>query len=506
MAGTAVGGGTTGVIVGAVATTGATKGTVSAINNQGDLGEVFKDVTSKESLKDYVVAGGTAGLTSSLFDKLFGTETNPFTDKVNNVDLGALEGVGNFAGNQLAQSGTAAALNQLMGRDPSFKDALQSALYNTLAAAAFNAVGDYTEGKLPDGSPQKVAIHAIVGGLLSEATGGDFKTGAIAAGANEALVVQLDALVKNDPALLTMSSQLVGLIAAAAVDGDIEKGAWVAQNATQYNYLDHSDSKDFEASMKECGSDESCQRKKWEDAASGFGQLSQANFDEALATGGAVWAKDQMGRIAAGLDVLGSMSCATTTCESYKFTLIDRALTSYARLADVVGEWEPILGVIGGVAAGVAGSRPGSSTTRPEGSNPTVGSAQFKKAYEYWAKVKAEGGPKATGAAGDSAGAMRRLDYEAAPYHGKVDNAVKSRAPINGQDALDTSIQVKPTSPRRVGVDYESKEFVVFDKTLDTTYHGHVRSWKDLHPDMQKALQQAGMADRKGNILVGGKQ
>ncbi|MFG5864279.1 two-partner secretion domain-containing protein [Metapseudomonas sp. CR1201] len=394
MAGTAVGGGTTGVIVGAVATTGATKGTVSAINNQGDLGEVFKDVTSKESLKDYVVAGGTAGLTSSLFDKLFGTETNPFTDKVNNVDLGALEGVGNFAGNQLAQSGTAAALNQLMGRDPSFKDALQSALYNTLAAAAFNAVGDYTEGKLPDGSPQKVAIHAIVGGLLSEATGGDFKTGAIAAGANEALVVQLDALVKNDPASLTMSSQLVGLIAAAAVDGDIEKGAWVAQNATQYNYLDHSDSKDFEASMKECGSDESCQRKKWEDAASGFGQLSQANFDEALATGGAVWAKDKMGRIAAGLDVLGSMSCATTTCESYKFTLIDRALTSYARLADVVGEWEPILGVIGGVAAGVAGSRPGSSTTRPEGSNPTVGSAQFKKAYEYWAKVKAEGGPK----------------------------------------------------------------------------------------------------------------
>ncbi|WP_339471355.1 hypothetical protein [Pseudomonas sp. EL_65y_Pfl1_R83] len=46
-------------------------------------------------------------------------------------------------------------------------------------------------------------------------------------------------------------------------------------------------------------------------------------------------------------------------------------------------------------------------------------------------------GAKATGAAGESAGAMRRLDYEAAPYHGKVDNAVKSRAPVNGQEALD---------------------------------------------------------------------
>jgi len=27
-----------------------------------------------------------------------------------------------------------------------------------------------------------------------------------------------------------------------------------------------------------------------------------------------------------------------------------------------------------------------------------------------------------------------------------------------------------------------------------------------MHPDMQKALQQAGMADRKVNILVGEKQ
>ncbi|MDH4554052.1 filamentous hemagglutinin N-terminal domain-containing protein [Pseudomonas sp. BN417] len=381
---------------GAVAATAATKGTVSAINNQGDLGAALKDVTSKESLKDYVVSGVTAGLTADLFDKLFGTETNTLTDKVGKVDLSTMEGIGKFAGNQLAQSGTAAALNQLMGRDPSFKEALQSALYNTLAAAAFNAVGDFTEDKWVEGSPQKIAIHAMVGGLLSEATGGDFKTGAMAAGANEALVVQLDALVKSDPALLTMSSQLVGLVAAAAVDGDLEKGAWVAQNATQYNYLDHSDSKDFEASMKECGSDEGCQRKKWEDAASGFGQLSQANFDEALATGGAVWAKDQMGRIGAGLEVLGSMSCATTTCENYKFTLIDRALTSYAHLADVVGEWEPILGVIGGVAGGVAGSRPGSSAARPAGSNPTVGSAQVKKAYEYWAKVKAADGSKGT--------------------------------------------------------------------------------------------------------------
>lgn len=52
-------------------------------------------------------------------------------------------------------------------------------------------------------------------------------------------------------------------------------------------------------------------------------------------------------------------------------------------------------------------------------------------------------GAQATGGAGESAGAMRRLDYEGAPYHGKVENAVNGRAPVNGQEALDFSIQVK---------------------------------------------------------------
>jgi filamentous hemagglutinin family protein len=274
-AGAAAGGGTTGAVAGAAAATAATKATVSTINNQGDLGAALKDVTSKDSLKDYLVAATTAGMTAGLFDKLFGTETNSFTDKVSKVDLSTLDGVGKFAGNQLAQSGTAAALNKLMGRDPSFKDALQSALYNTLAAAAFNAVGDYTQDKWVDGSPQKVAIHAMVGGLLSSATGGDFKTGALAAGANEALVVQLDAVVKSNPALLTMSSQLVGLVAAAAVDGDVEKGAWVAQNATQYNFLGHQELDELEQEARACQARGNCHEVQEK-----FRALSVANDDD----------------------------------------------------------------------------------------------------------------------------------------------------------------------------------------------------------------------------------
>jgi filamentous hemagglutinin len=103
--------------------------------------------------------------------------------------------------------------------------------------------------------------------------------------------------------------------------------------------------------------------------------------------------------------------------------------------------------------------------------------------------------------AGRSLGSSRRLDYEPASYHGKVDNATKSRAPTNGQDTLDVSVQVKPTSPRRVGMDSETGDFVVFDKTRENVYHGHVRSWEDLHPDMQRALQDAGMVNRRGKLL-----
>jgi hypothetical protein len=111
---------------------------------------------------------------------------------------------------------------------------------------------------------------------------------------------------------------------------------------------------------------------------------------------------------------------------------------------------------------------------------------------------------------GDSAGprspgvetrADIKRTFEPAPYHGKADNTVKSRGPANGQIALDNSVQVKPNSPRRVGVDHQNGEFVVLDRTQNETYHGHVRAWADLHPDMQQALVMSGQVDKRGNLI-----
>ena len=132
----------------------------------------------------------------------------------------------------------------------SFGDALRTSLANTFAAAGFNYVG--TTGyinNLAPGSPEMIGLHALMGGLAAVAAGGDFKAGALAGGASEALVKTLDGQFaglspEKRSGLLVMTSQLVGVAAAATVDtGDgraLQTGAWVAQNGTQYNYLsDH---------------------------------------------------------------------------------------------------------------------------------------------------------------------------------------------------------------------------------------------------------------------------
>ncbi|NUT68351.1 DUF637 domain-containing protein, partial [Pseudomonas corrugata] len=234
----------------AVATGAASNATISFINNGGDLGAVFKDVTSTDALRGYVVSGVTAGLTSSLFDKMTNTTTTvegalPNAGKVvADGGLSSLEGIGRFGANQLLQNGTSTLLDRALGGDSQFDDALRSSLANTFAAAGFNLVGDIGEKyNLKEGGLAKVGLHAVMGGLAAEVAGGDFKTGALAAGLNEALV---DTLAKQYESmkpeqrkrLLVMNSQLIGVLAAAAGGGDaadLQTGSWAAQSGTQYN-------------------------------------------------------------------------------------------------------------------------------------------------------------------------------------------------------------------------------------------------------------------------------
>lgn len=255
-------------VVSSVASNAAT----STINNRGNLSAVVKDVTSSDAIRGYVVGGVTAGLTVGLFDGLLQTKTDPLSGKVT-VDLSSLEGVGRFAGNQILQNGTSTILDRALGGDSSLSDALRTSLANTFAAAGFNLIGDQTSSDkwdLKDGSAAKIGLHAVMGGLAAEAAGGDFRTGALAAGVNEALVDSLSSWYgemdsEQKKSLLVMNSQVIGVLTATAQGGDenaLQTGSWVAGTATTYNYLNHAEANERREKQKECtGGDKSaCNR------------------------------------------------------------------------------------------------------------------------------------------------------------------------------------------------------------------------------------------------------
>jgi len=124
-------------------------------------------------------------------------------------------------------------------------------------ATGFNWVGDTI--RFPDGGPQKIVAHAIMGGLLAELTGSDFKTGAVAAGLNEALIPGMAKVAGENKDLQLMLSQLTGLLAAAAVDGDLNTGSKIAEKATAFNYLFHAELLEREQKLNTCASPADCQ-------------------------------------------------------------------------------------------------------------------------------------------------------------------------------------------------------------------------------------------------------
>ncbi|WP_328481892.1 polymorphic toxin-type HINT domain-containing protein [Streptomyces sp. NBC_00377] len=93
--------------------------------------------------------------------------------------------------------------------------------------------------------------------------------------------------------------------------------------------------------------------------------------------------------------------------------------------------------------------------------------------------------------------------YEAGGKHGSEargsSRGENSAEPNNGQDALDNSVQIKETSPRRVGIDRTTGDSVVLDRTREVpcgctveggtneVFHGHVRTDINTDPSMAKA-------------------
>ncbi|WP_330210030.1 two-partner secretion domain-containing protein [Pseudomonas sp. AM4(2022)] len=240
----------TGIAASSVVSAAAVNATTSTINNRGNLGAVAKDVTSSDSLKGYAVAGISGGFMPS--------------------SLGA----------QLA---VRSALNTLTNGGKFKDNVVQAAISmaaDGLSGAIFDRVGDSLLGS---GLPKKIAVHAIVGGLIGEAAGGDFRTAALAAGANEALISLVGEKIFPGEAherVLAMTSQLVGMTVAAAAGGDAkaqEKAAWVAQQATVYNNLNHVEAENLLKEIKDCRATKTCGEAKIKEILNKYEDISADN-------------------------------------------------------------------------------------------------------------------------------------------------------------------------------------------------------------------------------------
>ncbi|WP_425327913.1 hemagglutinin repeat-containing protein [Pseudomonas nitroreducens] len=242
----------------------ASTGAVSAINNKGNIGTALSDTFSSDSLKQAMISAGVAGTMAAYGPEWFGTKTDPVngtttvaSETTTSAATGAkivkdLETWTRFAGSQVTQGALTGAANEALGQGK-FSDAMQGALYNILQGSAFDYVG--SQG-FEGGSAQNVAAHALTGGLLAEAMVGDFRTGAIAAGASEALVDQLQSgfLSGTDEQarrLQQAAAQIVGIAAAASVNGDVQMGGDIARSGMAYNSQLHEGSKKLAKALAE---------------------------------------------------------------------------------------------------------------------------------------------------------------------------------------------------------------------------------------------------------------
>ena len=140
------------------------------------------------------------------------------------------------------------ALNQLSKIFDKEKVKEQQELARLFGEQIFKAIGDLG---LKDGSPEKTALDAFAGGLMSKLGGNSFTAGAAGAGINEIVINELAKI--KDPAAIQWASAIAGTAAAKVVGGTARTGAGTAVSQTKNNFLSHEQIKmyqDLELSIK----------------------------------------------------------------------------------------------------------------------------------------------------------------------------------------------------------------------------------------------------------------
>ena len=135
------------------------------------------------------------------------------------------------------------------------------ALADEFGKLAYKAVGDLAQAKgWDDGSKEKNALHAVVGGIMSKLGGSDFLAGASAGLINEMVQAELEKMFSGDDGMHELASALLGGVVSEIISGDAGTGASVANSATKNNYLTHEQYADMQAELAACENDEERQK------------------------------------------------------------------------------------------------------------------------------------------------------------------------------------------------------------------------------------------------------
>ena len=120
---------------------------------------------------------------------------------------------------------------------------------------AYEAVGDLAQAKgWKEGSKEKNALHAVVGGIMSKLGGNGFLAGASAGLINEMVQKELSEMFK-DPGMHELASALLGEVVSKLVGGNAGVGASIANSATKNNYLTHEQYATMQKELDACEND-----------------------------------------------------------------------------------------------------------------------------------------------------------------------------------------------------------------------------------------------------------
>jgi filamentous hemagglutinin len=234
----------------------ATTAVTSLIDEKGNLGATFKDTFSSDSLKNAAIAALSAGALDYADTHWFASAGSSGSTV---TSAGPIQNAG-YSSDALSwanaeqtflRSATHALINSSIStaiKGGSFADNLGNAALgeaiNLGAAAGNKAIGDLTND-----IASKLVLHALLGGLISKAAGGDFASGAIAGGVAEGLTPLVNAALSNyvskifdandlslqgSQAKIT-TAQFIGLLSAAMAGGDANIGSLIGGTAEKYN-------------------------------------------------------------------------------------------------------------------------------------------------------------------------------------------------------------------------------------------------------------------------------